>query len=759
MATPSFFSGDSARRMETIRRERRQRARVQAARAVTAAATGATEGASAAHAFLAANPSNTYARDRARFFEQLETATPLMREVLQREEQIRRLDFDITKAQLETLGRVAAGKSAADQARMTAEQRTAEQVAEDERNRLTLVATDIEQGSQGTQEALATFYEATGLADEETSTSRRDGRAPTAAEIDLVVGTLEPDLTLMQPGDLQTAVDNGSLVARKEEGSQQVLADGPTMARIGALQGRRNMTLAEAKAFVQTGAANGVREGMSDDELAQELVDASKYTVTVNAENMDRLPTSVQADLNRRALAQIQQDTGAGAGAGTSGQGQRGDLQARRSVNSLNNDEFEDFVARMQDTGASQADIGQAVTQRAQDYEEGVRFLTSVVRNYGNNEGTEFSQLHTTLQRTANALGLDPQTVLNKVREDMGSDWPAELANVRSVEQIKEGANQEIEAYNEAASEGIRKARNAYTRAEYDDGGQLQRLEELESQRTPQATLDDLTNARNTAGAQAAQPAAAQPAAEQPAADLPAPDAAAQAEAEAEQTAQQVQAEQQAADQARQDRGTELFYGFELPAGSIPEDTGGKVLLMWQLAGQYPEYPPLEQAIQDQMNSPEFRSWMQSRGYGDGEPNKQLFREFQREYRVARSMNKVRQRRQIQLNRRAQNRLGTEAAQAMMESSTPSPISDISEEGVFTRQRGREYRQQTRNELVQASPRRLDRERRSAGMLGGMRRQQQPEPPANKQNPRKRPGTGRSAATPLPDGAPVEREE
>ena len=98
MATPSFFSGDSARRMETIRRERRQRARVQAARAITAAATGATEGASAAHAFLVANPSNTYARDRARFFEQLEAATPLMREVLQREQQIRQLDFDITKA-------------------------------------------------------------------------------------------------------------------------------------------------------------------------------------------------------------------------------------------------------------------------------------------------------------------------------------------------------------------------------------------------------------------------------------------------------------------------------------------------------------------------------------------------------------------------------------------------------------------------------------------------------------------------------------
>ena len=739
MATPSFFSGDSARRMETIRRERRQRARVQAARAITAAATGATEGASAAHAFLAANPSNTYARDRARFFEQLEAATPLMREVLQREQQIRQLDFDITKAQLETLGRIAAGKSAADQARMTTEARTAAENAEDMIGRFDLVAADIENGSATSQEAFAAFLQSTGLAGDEGG-RRRQG-TPSAAEIKLVVGSLQPDLSLMAPGDIETAVSNGSIVARKQEGGQEVGADGPTIAYIGALRGRRNLTPRDALAFVQSGAAEEVRGNLSDEALAEQLVDASQYTVTVNAENMDNLPRSVTSDLNRRALAQIQQDPG------TSRQTQRDNLEERQITNALSETGFLRMVERMRENGMSEEELRQISTQRTADYNKGVQFLTQVVRDYGNNEGTELTQIAKVLQRTSNALGLDPQTLLDSTRDIMGDDWPEALQDVRSVDQIQEGTNQEIEEFNRASAEEVRKARNAYTRAEYGSSEQYAALDNLESQRTPQATLDDLTNARNTAGAQAAQPAADQPAA-QPAADLPAPEAADQQAAQAEQTAQQVQAEQQAADQARQDRGTELFYGFELPAGGIPEDTGGKVLLMWQLAGQYPQHPPLEQAIQDQMNSPEFRSWMQSRGYGDGEPNKQLFREFQREYRVARSMNQIRQRRQIQLNRRAQNRLGTEAAQQMMESSTPNAISEISEDGVFTRQRGREYRQQTRNDLAKYTPpRRLDRESRTPRILGRMQQQQQ------------KPKTPEDKRASLPPATPVEPAE
>lgn len=714
MAVPTFFSGESARRMERIGRERRQLARVQTARTLTAGAMGATEGATAAQAFLAAHPAHSYERDRARFFQALEAATPAMQAAVAREQYIRQKNLQIMRSSLEAT--IAIMQEEGAHARNTANLNQARELSDREvqlQDYYTKLGL-LHNGSTAYQADRTQFFQDAGYPGlaARSSRSSRGGESFGSAEIEVMmdaegVDLGDPRLTL---GQIRTAIQNESLDVRKAAGGVAYDANSPSL------------TAAVARARFpddpEAARAWAITNGYDGQDFRADYNDAATTEVVVT--NPESLPHTLRMQRAQNVLPTILAGKGGSAGTATSTPTTPADMArdqvTRRRYNAMSEEEFDSKMEALTNTG-NEALAAAMRRQRNEDYSQTVDFVSQSLGDVNTTEDMiSLNDALYAVNDASAALGIPKAEAWRRTVAELGDSLPPELRGM-TYEQAQAATNTFAGDEMRQLGQDLQTIRASGSRAM--PQGTLAAMDQLmglmesfsgdenyirsEQQRT---TDPNASVTRETAPVEESDGVDEEGAPELTQRQL------LQGDAEDQALLQQ----QQQANEERLKRGKVLMYGMEVDADRVPDDIGGQVMLMWELASEYPQHPPLQQAIQDQMNSPEFSEWMESRGY-TGTPTKQLFREFQREYRVARRMNRARQRRQIQMNRMTQNRLGGVGTGL----EAPSPT-EIDEEGVFTQQRGREYRAQARQETRDYRRELQDREgAQQPGMLQGMR--------------------------------------
>jgi len=716
MAVPTFFSGESARRMERIGRERRQLARVQTARTLTAGAMGATEGATAAQAFLAAHPAHSYERDRARFFQALEAATPAMQAAVAREQYIRQKNLQIMRSSLEATIAIMQeeGANARNTANLNQERylKDREVQLQEYYNTMGL----LQNGSTAYQADRTRFFEDAGYPGlaARSSRSSRGGESYNSAEINIMMDAEGVDLgdDRLKLGEIREAIRNGSLSVRDAAGGEGFDANSHAL----------TAAVARARFPDDPDAARAwaISNGYDGQNFQTDYNDAATTEVIVR--DHENLPYTLQTQRAQNVLPLLLAGRGALTGTATSTPNTPADLArdqiTRRSYNAMSEEEFGTKMTQLEDAG-NEALAAALRRQRNEDYSRTVGFVSESLGDV--NETEDMISLNDALYAVNDAsaaLGIPKAEAWRRTVAELGDSLPPELRGM---------------TYEQAQA-----ATNTFAGDEMRQLGQdLQTIRASGSRAMPQGTLaamDQLmglmesfsgdenyirSEQQRTTDPNAPVTRETAPVEEPEGVDVDgAPEQAQRQLLQGDADAQAILQEQQQANEERLKRGKVLMYGMEVDADRVPDDIGGQVMLMWELASEYPQHPPLQQAIQDQMNSPEFSEWMESRGY-TGTPTKQLFREFQREYRVSRRMNRARQRRQIQMNRMTQNRLGQAPG---LDTRAPS---EIQEEGVFTQQRGREYRQQVGQETRDYRRELQGREdAQRPNLLGGMRQAQ-----------------------------------
>jgi hypothetical protein len=436
----------------------------------------------------------------------------------------------------------------------------------------------------------------------------------------------------------------------------------------------------------------------------------------INLIDRDKLPDRLTQRLNAATLSALEGGTGTG---GAPTQADLAEYNERRFVLGMSQDDFDSLRMNPEITPD---DFDRLAAMRQDQYQRGAAFVAGMLAQPGDvGDVSVLTDALKAVDDTAQLQGLNREEVWEAAKQIALQNLPpGERPSWagQNLATLQAQVSVETQRFQDEAYQEVSRIRADFQRSGVQDQETLDMMDGLAGLVEQQAT--GTRNRQQQVQETIIQEADAAPEEPAPAEEGGAPEAVADGQQAILGETRRVLDAQRQANEERLKRGKVLMYGMEVDADRVPDDVGGQVMLMWELASEYPQHPPLQQAIQDQMNSPEFSEWMESRGY-TGPATKQLFREFQREYRVARRMNRVRQRRQIQMNRMAQNRLG-EAPDL----DTPAPP-EIQEEGVFTQKRGREYRAQARQATqdVRRGYRQELQDREGAqqpGMLQGMRR-------------------------------------
>lgn len=148
-----------------------------------------------------------------------------------------------------------------------------------------------------------------------------------------------------------------------------------------------------------------------------------------------------------------------------------------------------------------------------------------------------------------------------------------------------------------------------------------------------------------------------------------------------------------------EDDGTTLVMGIQVPNHMVPQpgDVQGEIELLTYLTMNYPNHPTVAQSRDAMMASPEFQAWREARNY-TGEPDAWMWRQFTREYKVQKRMNRAQNKAQARVNQRA----GITLDDAEM---PDMPSDDVK----LTRRAGRQYRRDVRG----AAAERLQSERQA----------------------------------------------
>ena len=710
--------------MQRIGRERRQLARVQTARTLTAGAMGATEGATAAQAFLAANPAHSYERDRARFFQALESATPLMQAALTREHYVRQINYRIASDNLAAAQEIMGQKAAASRTNSQLDAARAEDEAGVALGRLNGQLSKLYEGSELYQGAVGDYLNSLGM-DPDVARAQgtrgsgggggTGGSRATSGYIDLLRGAQPLSVQDLRGGEFVPSVESGAIMITDAAGT-------PVTGSSTNYEYLNVLSEAPANATDEELINRARQEGIQGDDatLRAGLNKAAALEITI----MDRnaLPDRIQTQLNTATLSALGGGTGTG---GTPTQADIAEYDEQRFVLGMSQSEFDSLSLN---PSITPGDFDRLASMRQDQYQRGAAFVAGMLAQPGDvGDVSVLTDALKAVDDTAQAQGLNREEVWEAAKQialqNLPADQRPQWANM-NLAMLQAQVSDETQQFQDEAYQEVSRIRADFQRAGVQDQETLDMMDGLAGLVEQQAT--GTRNRQQQVQETVMQEADAAPEEPAPAEEGGAPEAVEdEQQAVLDATRRDLDAQRQA-NEERLKRGKVLVYGMEVDADRVPDDIGGQVMLMWELASEYPQHPPLQQAIQDQMNSPEFAEWMESRGH-TGTPNKLLFREFQREYRVARRMNRVRQRRQIQMNRMAQNRLGQAPSL-----DTPAPP-EIQEEGVFTRQRGREYRAEARQATQEARrdyrQELQDREgAQQPGMLQGMRqprRQQQ----------------------------------
>jgi hypothetical protein len=762
--TPRYFSGESARRMENIRGLRRTQAVRQTGRVIGAGSIGATQGAAAGAAWLAAHPLSTYEADRQRFFEGLAATTPVMQAAIQRENAILNRELQRTLAQMEIAQDIMQKDLEAS--------RSNQQTFFNIRNQQSRIMFDqatkdmdtLANGSDQVQGVLADYDNGIGftpdLREQEMRTSRTSGGGGggggTSHEYERQRFLQNPraiyasqPMTADMARELIAGVQNGSIA----------MAD-PSGAAVPASEAQE---ISVAAAIIQQFGGDGTDVAGVLDELYPNAAPQEKSLAVQAAGSyqanipgtLDDFPSEMRSrvEVGANTLAEQRAQAVRQASTSTSTRSGGGAMEpppvpqgtppeAARALG-LTRTELEAALAD-QNSGYT-PDQADAIREYYDStYEAAEEAMAEVMRTGSATDDETGMDKTTDIVHAANQIaaryGLSPEELFNKTKSQspnqaiVGMEWSqvVSAANVNTSQRATRNTNEAIDNLAKVPMTG---ANDDALRAVSQD---------LENQReTFSKTADDaaaLTN-RVLSGDN---------------------DAELEVEAEArgfgsvEEYRQSLEQEQ--ADEAFRRQGTTTMFGLEVPADEVPDasDIGGLTLYTWELANQYPAHPPLQQFIQDQMNSPEFAEWMSDRGYV-GSPTPELFREFQREYRQVRRMNNTYNRRQRQLRQSAQERLGLTSEQAAGAAAAALDAEDLAQdpEQVYTRRGTRQYRkrlaERTREQQARIRKQALDTQpegtarRTRAGGLGDLIRGRIPAQPSQQT------AAGRGAGAALPE--------
>jgi len=699
---PRYFSGESARRMENIRGLRRTQAVRQVGRVIGSGAIGATQGAVAGSEWLAANPVHTYDRDRQRFYEALAAATPQMQMALERENQIQNRAL---QRQVQALGalRDVMGEQAST-ARKNGDIILSRQLemARYQFNNGQRDLNRLENGTPEAQELLGQYLNNQGLTPELQGLGRRSGggaRSSGAAFTEAEIGSARASVNPRN-------VFGGQL-------SSQNLDDLTVAARTGALsimQGGSGAALPNPGGLNgQAALINYAGSGMSEeDKLAllrqrnpsydeAQLRDALTRTQSYSAAftGTEDLPPGINSAVENQARAIAMQNRSGGGGGTGSGGSLPNASAADNQYLAMTDAEFANATSQGVQDPLPPDEVARLQALREQAYGEAATAVSGLVQRVTTADAEGYQNLTDAVRQInqiSNATGLRPEVIWDLVK--VNSPLEAVSNNMTWTQALSEANEVTGRTYDEAMQAPLNELERVRG-VSFSDAGVRAAADEMLN--THESFRKESGRAAAETRAIAGTPEAASGSGERT--EL-SPDEAAEIQRQAEEA--EAQAQQEAEDEAFRQQGYTSVYGLEVPTSSLPDqdDLGGRVLFAWDLAEQYPAHPPLQQFIQDQMSSPEFSEWMSDRGYV-GQPTKELFREFQREYRQVRRMNEIHNRRQRRLSRAAQDRLGLgeEASRAVGQAAA----GEMPEEGAYTRGRTQQYRRDTGKEARRLS--------------------------------------------------------
>ena len=668
--TPSYFSGTAAERMNKYARLKKQRIARQASRAFTAGTLGAQHGAPAAHEWLANNPATEYERKRAQFLEMTKAGGVVQDRRLAREEQLRQddraRDLAVLSAELQKLQVAAANSRHSASLRANLQMKELElKIAEKEKE-----TEELLNGNAQDRQDLRGLYEGLGASGERAlgrgiqgGGAGGAGGAPGAGtpltEEALKKATAERALGLF---------DFHSLQKQKDDPEATLLA-GDGKVPWTTFDGSRAAYAAIYTAMVEAGfpedainhksmnhikrAAGARMKGIADlDPTTYERASGDRIRIS------EADPENVPAWVGEPPLV------GAGSSEGSSGGSTRAPSAAYYQDNYkdfllITDAQFASVVPDLSpDVVASLQRDREALTENAKglvaakvatlatmpDQAAALNRLTTFIRGVSSASPLSGEELWTVAVAQPNG----PLTSYQEAFQANEEYKAQEIANLKA---------------------GVQEILDNPAAAGMDTSG-------------VRAAMDSV----NTSTGQA-----------QPRLPGNAVDDTAQQQTEAASEAQRTQQQQEQAAQNLDDQGKVLFYGMEFDKATFPQDTAGQVELLNQLIEQYPQMPAMEQARADMMADPQFAKWMESRGY-QGAPQPHHFKEYQREYRLAKKMNKMQFRRQKRVNMRAGITPGD-----LDDDRTISGPDYEDENKALTRRDVRDYRRSSRGEAQAVS--------------------------------------------------------
>jgi len=699
---PRYFSGESARRMENIRGLRRTQAVRQVGRVIGSGAIGATQGAVAGSEWLAANPVHTYDRDRQRFYEALAAATPQMQMALERENQIQNRAL---QRQVQALGalRDVMGEQAAT-ARKNGDIILSRQLemARYQFNNGQRDLNRLENGTPEAQELLNQYLNNQGLTPElqglgmrSGGGARSSGAAFTEAEIRSARASVNPrnvfggQLSTQNMDDLTVAANTGALSITQPGGAELRGAAGLNGQAALINYAGSGMTEQQKLELLR----QRVGSGYDDNQLRSALSNTQNHSAAFTG--TEDLPPGISSAVENQARAIASQNRGAGGGGTGAGGSLPNASAADNQYLAMTDAEFANATSQVVQDPLPPNEVARLQALREQAYGEAASAVEGLVQRVTTADAEGYQNLTDAVRQInqiSNATGLRPEIIWDMVK--VNSPLAAVSNSMTWTQALSEANEVTGRTYDEAMQAPLNELERVRGVA-FSDAGVRAAADEMLN--THESFRKESGRAAAETRAIAGTPEAQSGSGER--AELT-PQETAEIQRQAEEA--EAQAQQEAEDEAFRQQGYTSMYGLEVPTSSIPDqdDLGGRVLFAWDLAEQYPAHPPLQQFIQDQMSSPEFAEWMSDRGYV-GAPTKELFREFQREYRQVRRMNEIHNRRQRRLSRAAQDRLGMgeDASRAVGQAAA----GEMPEEGAYTRARTQQYRRGTGKEARELS--------------------------------------------------------
>ena len=644
MATPSYFSGETASNMDGFLKDRRQQVTRQAFRGATALGTGLNHGAPAAQKWLDEHPATNFDKNRARFAEDVAMSQESQKTRAGIDENVRNdvrmrwlKEMDAAIQEMTQLAETSRHNATLAQ-NMTFAKMEARNAAllreEKKRQEGSAHFNDVMGQLDGDMEALKTRLRET-LGDGVGGAGGAEAMTPVLDADGQPLGNASwKALALTYKSN-----PDESIVSLQAPGGKAIFAD--EMESTSRAAKIDNIFRARQFAALNPGYSDAEYAAALNDQYGTELTDAEVseyrgYTVGINVKEKD-LSMSMRAGLGLQSDAEM-----AAASRQRSRAKKEGEFMTER---------LDDFLAMDDDALDAQqaANVINSDQRREIDATRaGMKDrMYSAIRNVAIGSMESPEQVMAERLRIANevgmALGMSAKEVWDESAAATGSNWGGDYNTaVRAVRADQDARDSELALESGQMADYVAETHaggvnNAGVQTVQED--QRKWRESGESTPVDSRVAADY-NAETEAGIE----------------DIEGTVSGignAVADTSTRLTAEQEKAKQEAEKaKSMAQNGQVEWNGLLMDADSIPAETGGQVDLLLRMIDEQPDYPPMQQAKRDMMASPEFAKWQEERGFV-GEPNDWMFRQFTREYKYVKRQNLTKNREIAALNKRA----------------------------------------------------------------------------------------------------------